>query len=143
MPRSRIRTSVRREAAQRAKYLCEYCGSQDSFASQPFSVDHIIPASEGGSDGLDNLAYSCYGCNGHKYNKTQAIDPATKETVALFHPRNQIWVDHFAWNEDCTLIKGLTSIGRATVEALRLNRASVVNLRRVLFALGLHPPIEE
>jgi hypothetical protein len=40
------------------------------------------------------------------------------------------------------LIIGLTPTGRATIEALHLNRANVVNLRRVLYALGEHPPAE-
>ncbi|WNZ24154.1 mitochondrial large ribosomal subunit protein uL30m [Leptolyngbya sp. NK1-12] len=33
------------------------------------------------------------------------------------------WSEHFAWSEDTTLIIGLTPIGRATVQTLRLNRA--------------------
>jgi hypothetical protein len=40
------------------------------------------------------------------------------------------------------MIIGLTPIGRTTVEALQLNREGVVNLRRVLYAMGEHPPAE-
>jgi len=58
----------------------------------------------------------------------------------LFHPREQSWDEHFAWNEDFTLILGLTPTGRATIEALHLNRSGLVNLRRVLYAIGEHPP---
>ncbi len=47
---------------------------------------------------------------------------------------------HFAWSADFSLIIGLTPTGRATVEALQLNREGVVNLRRALYALGEHPP---
>jgi hypothetical protein len=63
----------------------------------------------------------------------------TETKVMLYHPRQQIWGDHFSWNEDCTEIIGLTAIGRATIEALHLNRNGVMNLRRVLFEKGLHP----
>jgi hypothetical protein len=35
---------------------------------------------------------------------------------------------------------GITACGRATVEALRLNRFGVVNLRRLLRGVNLHPP---
>ena len=49
--------------------------------------------------------------------------------VPLYHPRQHRWPDHFAWNEDTTIVIGLTPTGRATVEALRLNRENVVNLR--------------
>jgi len=38
------------------------------------------------------------------------------------------------------MIIGLTPSGRATVEALDLNRSSLINLRRVLRASGEHPP---
>jgi hypothetical protein len=37
------------------------------------------------------------------------------------------------------LIIGRTATGRATVEALHLNRPELVNLRRVLRAAGEHP----
>ncbi len=38
---------------------------------------------------------------------------------------------------------GLTSIGRATIEKLQLNREGVVNLRYALRSIGKHPPIIE
>ena len=58
----------------------------------------------------------------------------------MFHPRRQRWSDHFAWNEDATLIIGLSSTGRATVTSLHLDRPELVNLRRILAAAGEHPP---
>ncbi|MGH9800799.1 MAG: hypothetical protein ACRD82_10580 [Blastocatellia bacterium] len=70
----------------------------------------------------------------------KAKDPVSQKMVPLFHPRQQIWMEHFAWNEDYTLVSGLTATGRATVERLKLNRKSVVNLRRALATLNLHPP---
>jgi len=45
-------------------------------------------------------------------------------------------------DESRTLMIGLTVKGRATVEALRTNREGLVNLRRILHAMGEHPPIE-
>jgi hypothetical protein len=62
--------------------------------------------------------------------------------VPLYHPRQQHWHDHFAWNNDFTLIIGLTPTGRATIQALHLNRSELVNLRRVLYAMGEHPPTD-
>lgn len=51
------------------------------------------------------------------------------------------WADHFVWNEDFSLIIGITPIGRATVETLQLNREGLVNLRKVLYPIGEHPPL--
>ena len=97
-------------------------------------------ASAGGTDEPANLAFSCQGCNNHKYTAVTALDPATGATVTLFHARRQRWEDHFSWNEDFTLVIGLTPTGRATVEKLRLNREGIVNLRKVLRRAGEHPP---
>lgn len=91
---------------------------------------------------MANLALACQGCNNHKHVKTEALDPVNKELVPLYHPREQRWRDHFAWDEECTRIVGLTPTGRATVEALQLNRGCLINLRRVLYAMGEHPPPE-
>ena len=89
-----------------------------------------------------NLALSCQGCNNHKYTKVESFDPAGSAVVPLFNPRTQRWHDHFTWSNDATLVLGLTPTGRATVIALRLNREGIVNLRRVLYRHGLHPPSE-
>jgi hypothetical protein len=142
MTEYRIPATLRREVWNRAGGTCEYCRSQARFAMQPFSVEHIVPRNREGQTHSGNLALACQGCNNHKYNKTHACDPVTGELVPLLHPRRQAWSDHFAWNDDASLILGLTPVGRATVMALRLNREGLVNLRRVLFAAGEHPPPE-
>jgi hypothetical protein len=129
----------RRDVERRAKGCCEYCQSPAKYATQTFSLDHIVPRSQGGKVSLDNLALACQGCNNHKYNKTQSRDPLTDQRVDLFHPRQQRWRDHFTWDERFELVIGLTATGRATVEALKLNRPELVNLRRLLYAAGEHP----
>jgi hypothetical protein len=110
---------------------------------QSFECEHIIPLSQGGANVLDNLAFACDGCNRTKATRTSAPDPESGALVPLFHPRTQAWNDHFAWNYDFTLMIGLTAVGRATVETLRLNRPGVVNLRRVLLAISEHPPASD
>lgn len=108
----------------------------------PLVIDHIIPKSAGGSDERDNLAAACYRCNEFKWAKTHATDPATGEIVPLFNPRQQSWAEHFTWTNGGTHIAGLTSIGRATVIALRLNNEYVVESRALWVAQGWHPPQE-
>jgi hypothetical protein len=107
---------------------------------QTFSAEHIQPRSRRGETLFGNLAWACQGCNNHKYNKSSARDPLTGEVVPLFNPRRRHWAEHFTWNEDGTLILGLSPVGRATVEALHLNRKGLVNLRQVLFSVREHPP---
>lgn len=131
--------TLREEVERRARGRCEYCHSQARFSTQTFALEHITPRSRGGRTTLDNLALACQGCNNHKYNRTQSVDPAAKQVVPLFHPRRHEWHEHFAWDECFELVIGLTPIGRATIEALQLNRHEVVNLRRLLYAAGEHP----
>jgi hypothetical protein len=136
----RVPASLKRKVAQRAQQLCEYCRCPETFSPDSFTIDHIQPRQLGGATTPENLAWACFGCNGRKFTKTVSTDPLTGEVVPLFNPREQIWDEHFVWSEDTTRLIGQTSCGRATVEALTLNRAGVINLRRLLASAGLHPP---
>jgi 5-methylcytosine-specific restriction endonuclease McrA len=142
MPERRVTTRQRQQVSERSQGCCEYCRSQARFATQSFSVEHIIPRRQGGKTSLDNLALSCQGCNGHKYTKIEGEDPISGARTPIYHPRNQRWQDHFRWSEDFTLVVGITPIGRATVEVLQLNRSGLINLRQVLYELGQHPPAD-
>ncbi len=140
MAGGRLTVRVKERVARRAHGHCEYCRSWAEYSPDTFSIEHCLPLVLGGSDDSSNLALSCQGCNNRKFTSVEAEDPVTGERVPLFHPRRDRWSDHFAWNEDCTLMLGLTLTGRATVEKLDLNRPGVVNLRRLLLTIGLHPP---
>ena len=133
-------TAQKQQVQARAHGFCEYCYSSMKYAVQSFECEHIVPLTQGGETALANLAWACGGCNRCKGSKINGLDPDSGQVVALFHPRQQNWSDHFAWNEDFTLIIGITAVGRATVQTLRLNRVGVVNLRQLLVPLGEHPP---
>ena len=143
MPRRTVTAREQQTIVARANNCCEYCKSRADFATQSFSVEHILPVSRSGGTTLDNLALACPGCNGHKYNKTQAPDPVDGAVVPLYHPREQSWSEHFRWSADFTRVIGLTPTGRATVDALQLNRLGLVNMRRALFVIGMHPPAKD
>jgi hypothetical protein len=125
---------------ERAVGCCEYCMSPASFSSQAFSIEHIYPKHLGGADSLDNLALSCQGCNEHKATRIEWRDPTTGVVAPLYNPRRQRWDEHFAWKEDFSIVVGLTPTGRATIDALHLNREGLVNLRQALRYYGVHPP---
>jgi HNH endonuclease len=131
--------TIRKTVKTRANYLCEYCLSSEYFSPDPFECDHIIAASRGGADDVSNLALSCSGCNGSKSDAIEAIDPASGVLVPLYNPRMDVWATHFSWNEQFTLLVGISPVGRATIAKLKLNRPSVVNLRMILIQLGELP----
>ncbi len=69
--------------------------------------------------------------NRYKATRQTAIDPNTQEEVKLFHPQQQLWIDHFTWSEDATEIVGLTSVGRSTISALKMNRPQLTCVRKM------------
>lgn len=140
MPEQRITTSQRKQVRERAKGCCEYCRSQEMYATESFTVDHIIPRVLGGETKVDNLAYACLGCNSFKSSRTEAVDATTTDSVSLFNLRRQEWDSHFSWNSDFTEILGKSATGRATITALKMNRPNLINMRRLLLLIGQHPP---
>ena len=135
-----MKESIKQAVQERAKYCCEYCWAQSKISADNFVMEHIIPVVKGGATDLNNLAFSCQRCNNHKFTATHAIDAATGATAPLYHPREDIWEEHFQWSDDFTEIVGISPTGRATVSRLNLNRVNLVNLRKILVKVGLHPP---
>jgi hypothetical protein len=141
MPTRRRPTRQQRDTvSSRAKFQCEYCRTPLTFSVvENFDVEHIQPIVAGGETVLESLALSCPGCNDAKGVFVEALDPVSGETCPLFHPRQDRWNDHFAWSDDGATLEGQTPTGRATVAALRLNRAGLINIRLALSTLRQHP----
>lgn len=140
MSRSYISKEIREQVAEDAHYYCGYCLTQQKVIGSALEIEHLIPESKGGSSERENLWLACRSCNSRKGNQTEAIDPETNTLAPLFNPRTQIWPEHFQWNNDQTEIAGLTPIGRATVEALKLNNEYVIAARHQWVLVGWHPP---
>ncbi len=120
--------ALRLHVRERARDRCEYCRipqSADPFLR--FHIEHITPRQHGGSDEASNLALACGHCNRHKGPNLAGIDPATGLVVALYHPRDQAWTEHF--DDEDGVIVGKTGIGRATAELLGMNEPRRVELR--------------
>lgn len=139
---SSLPEQARQRVRQRARNRCEYCLSHQNYVMGRLQIDHIQPTVQGGSDSEDNLCLACELCNQYKWTQTAGIDPQTGETVTLFHPRQQSWSEHFVWDYDSVTILGQSACGRATVEALRLNNALAITVRRNWVRAGWHPPKE-
>ncbi len=103
-------------------------------------IDHIIPESEDGPTTEDNLWLACVSCNTFKGRRIRALDAVTGRHVHLFNPRRQKWKQHFRWSENGTEIIGVTSCGRATVAALRMNHPEIVGARELWVSAGWWPP---
>jgi hypothetical protein len=123
-----------RQIWQRAKARCEYCQLLSAHHPAPFQIDHIIALQHGGPTAAENLALACIHCNRFKGPNIAGIDPQSGEIVRLFHPRRDIWAEHFVWNGP--RLEARTPIGRATIALLLINHPELVTLRNTLQEVG-------
>ncbi len=123
---------------ERSHADCEYCQIPQQFVELSHEVDHVIAEQHRGPTTADNLALACYSCNKNKGPNISSKDPHTKQTVDLFNPRTDPWADHFRW--EGAVLRGITPIGRATVELFKINALDRINLRRSLIEEGVFPP---
>lgn len=137
---SSISKALRAKVRKQAKNQCGYCRCFQKYILTALEIDHIIPKASGGSDEEENLWLACRSCNGYKGVQTDATDPVSKRKCNLFNPRMQDWTDHFVWRENGEIIEGITTVGRATVLALKLNNYYAVTVRRAWISAGWHPP---
>lgn len=132
-----IPAGLRRLVIQRAAHRCEYCKLSQKGQEATFHIDHVIPVEAGGETVAENLALACVSCSLRKAARQTAIDPQSGQEVALYNPRRDVWHEHFQW--DGVHLVGLTATGRATVEALKMNRVLILAIRREEEAVGRHP----
>ncbi|MDW8328004.1 MAG: HNH endonuclease signature motif containing protein [Anaerolineales bacterium] len=142
-PKARASRELRDAVRRRARGRCEYCHAEESWQYVEFTMEHVTPVSAGGQTTYENLALACFACNRRKWDRLEGFDPLTQTTTRLFNPRLDNWNDHFAWSEDALRVIGRTPVGRATVEALELNRERVQQIRAADVAVGRHPPPED
>ncbi|MEY2976317.1 MAG: HNH endonuclease [Prochlorotrichaceae cyanobacterium] len=135
-----IAVQLQRQIRLHFRDCCAYCQTAEALTVVTFEFEHIVPLAAGGETKFENLALACPSCNRYKSDRQTAIDPLTNTAVALFHPQQQVWRDHFQWNDTATEIEGLTAIGRATISALRMNRPALTRVRSMWVKLGEHPP---
>jgi 5-methylcytosine-specific restriction endonuclease McrA len=59
-------------------YKCHYCNAKDSDIDVRFSVDHLTPVSQGGTEDLDNLVCCCDIDNRAKLNNPEQFEKRIK-----------------------------------------------------------------
>jgi 5-methylcytosine-specific restriction endonuclease McrA len=67
LPRQDVKLN-RRNIFARDGNTCQYCGKHH--ASSELSLDHIVPRSQGGESGWENLVCCCVTCNARKGGRT-------------------------------------------------------------------------
>jgi hypothetical protein len=132
-----INEALRSEVARRAHRRCEYCLIREEDTAFRPQVDHIVSRKHGGDSLPENLAYACVLCNRRKSGDVASIDSNSGQLVRLFHPRQDLWKDHF--QIDGTLIRAVTEVGAATAKLLHFNVPERRAERALLQTLGSYP----
>lgn len=133
---SAISASLRWAVVQRAEDRCEYCRLPALGQVATFPIDHVVPLTRQGVTDLSNLALACPHCNAHKWAHVDGSDSETGTFVALFNPRTQNWNDHLEWSTADERV-GKSAAGRATIWRLQMNSGTMLEIRRLLRALGI------
>ncbi len=95
MSKTYINVALRKLVYERAGGCCEYCLIPDVATFAPCEIDHIIAEKHGGLTEAENLAFACTLCNKHKGSDLTSIDPETRDIIPLYHPRQDLWREHF------------------------------------------------
>jgi len=102
-------TATRRRVRERASDRCEYCRLPQAAAPfLVFHVEHIQARQHIQDDSLVNLCLACPHCNLHKGPNLTTLDPASREIIPLYNPREDAWDSHFRLIG--ARIEGLTEI---------------------------------
>jgi hypothetical protein len=135
MSKTYINVALRKQVYERASGCCEYCLIPDIVTFAPHEIDHIIAEKHGGLTEPENLALSCTLCNKHKGSDLTSIDPETGEIVPLYHPRQDLWHEHFQIKD--AEFTALSAKARVTIRLLQLNRQDRIEERQLLLEAGI------
>ncbi len=75
----------------RDEYFCQYC--EEKFPAKKLTLDHVIPAVQGGKKNWTNIVTACIQCNQNKGGRTPTqagMKLAKKPTIPTWLPKVQV-----------------------------------------------------
>lgn len=127
-----------RQVRRRAGDVCEYCRLPQASQEARFTLTMCCHGRSTGQRNWKTSLWRVFTCSLRKSARTSAVDLKTGSIAALFNPRTEVWSDHFAFTSTWR-IRGRKPTGRATIEALGMNRTAIVLIRRELVLLNRFP----
>ena len=137
---SDVSNELRREVADRAYHVCEYCLVHESDTFWGCQIDHIVSRKHGGPTDSANLAWACAVCNNFKGTDISTITGRELRLLRLFHPRQDRWLTCFLING--ARIESANVVGEATAKLLKFNDETRLREREILVEIGRYPTIE-
>lgn len=80
--RKPMTAKIRFEVFKRDGFKCIYCGSSNELV-----VDHFVPFSKGGEDGMDNFVTACRLCNAGKRDSEAVSEPVPESNLV------DVWIE--------------------------------------------------
>lgn len=137
---SELSERLRRQVAENAYHLCEYCLIHEDDTFWGCQADHIISRKHGGPTEPANLAWACAYCNNSKGSDLGTLVGQRPKLTRLFHPRSDRWAEYFQLHG--VRVDPSNTVGEATVKLLRINDDNRVREREVLAEIGRYPSTE-
>jgi hypothetical protein len=112
-------------------YSCAYCNLSESEAGGVrFTIDHYEPQKARADlvNQYDNLMWSCDTCNTYKGDRSPP-ESAREQGYRFFRPVHDVHLDHFELENN--KLTHVSNTGFFTIEALDLNRDSLLRLRDI------------
>jgi len=134
---SYVSAPLRRLVAERAKGLCEYCLIHQDDTFLGCQIEHVVSEKHGGKTTEENLAMACAFCNRFKGTDIATMAQNNGHLVRLFHPRSDLWSEHFQLQG--SQIVGIGEVGTATATLLKFNHPDRMLERAELIAIGRYP----
>src|SRR5947199_9229844 len=86
---------LRRQVADRAYHVCEYCLIHEDDTFWGCQLDHVISRKHGGRSDSNNLAWACADCNSNKGSDLGTLVGKPPKLTRFFNPRSDRWAAHF------------------------------------------------
>jgi hypothetical protein len=119
-------------------FTCAYCLMAELHAAGPenFELDHFFPVSKFPQKEEDfyNLYYACHPCNHIKRAKWPAAE-LLSQGIGFVDLCSEDFANHFQEKPDGSWV-GLTPSASYTIDALRLNRPHLLEIRALLRTLS-------
>jgi hypothetical protein len=134
---SNVWARLRRQVAERALFLCEYCLIHETDTFFRCLVDHIISEKHGGLSDIENLAYACALCNQAKGSDIGSIATGSNTLTRFYNPRDDRWSAHFRIEN--SMIAPKSAVGEVTARILSFNDEERVIERKLLSRFNRFP----
>lgn len=82
------------------------------------------------------MALACSLCNKHKGSDLTSIDRDTGKIITLFHPRQDLWLEHFQLKDAVIIAK--TAKGRVTEKLLQFHLSDRLEERQLLIDANIY-----